>query len=244
MNSDVSNWQLACPVRRLAVNLQGRDFVVGDLHGSLTQLEDALLALEFDPKQDRLLSVGDLVDRGPSSQMLIEWLDLPWFYACVGNHEAVLLDYVTTEDNDLAKRWCRFGGNWFFGLNRKEQLSIAEKIKQRCSFAIEVVTADEQVLLGVVHADVPGEMSWQTFCAEISHNPDVQYDALWSRARGRGEINHPIEGVEQVVCGHEIVSAAHQQGNVWMLDTGAYRSNKGIGKLSMLELPNRLHTFN
>lgn len=244
MNSDVSNWQLACPVRRLSVNLEGRDFVVGDLHGSLTQLNNALVAVQFDPKQDRLLSVGDLVDRGPSSQMLIEWLDQPWFFACVGNHEAVLLDYVTTQDNELANRWRHFGGSWFFALGAKEQLSIAQKIKQRCSFAIEVVDFDEQVVLGIVHADVPGKLSWQEFCAEVSHDPSIQYDALWSRARGRGEVNHPIEGVKQVVCGHEIVPTAHQQGNVWLLDTGAYRSEEGAGKLSILELPSRLHTFN
>lgn len=239
----MNSWQLACPVRRLSVNQNGRDFVVGDLHGSLTQLQNALVTVQFDSKRDRLLSVGDLVDRGPSSSALLEWLDLPWFFACLGNHEAVLLDYMTMPDSELATTWRSFGGGWFFELDAKEQQSIADKIKRCCSFAIEVVNSAEQVVLGIVHADVPGRLSWQEFCAQVSDDPAVKYTALWSRARGRGEVNHNIEGVDQVVCGHEIVSAAHQQGNVWLLDTGAYRSEEGAGKLSILELPSRLHTF-
>lgn len=239
----MSGWQLVNPVRRLSTNQVGRDFVVGDLHGSLIQLQQALTSLRFDTAHDRLLSVGDLVDRGPASRALIDWLDLPWFFACVGNHEAVLLDYMSTRDSELATTWRRFGGSWFFELSETDQAAVAAKIKQHCSYAIEVSTPQAEVAYGIVHADVPGGLSWQAFCEQVSHNPEVKYAALWSRARGRGDANHTIEGVEQVICGHEIVASAHRQGNVWLLDTGAYRSANGAGKLSVLELPDRLHTF-
>ncbi|MCC5880126.1 MAG: metallophosphoesterase [Idiomarina sp.] len=238
----MSGWQLACPVRRLTINQQGRDFVVGDLHGSLSQLRIALKSLNFNAKCDRVLSVGDLVDRGPGSRALIDWLDFPWFYACIGNHEAVLLDYMSTQDAELARTWCRFGGGWFFTLPDDEQAAVAAKIQQHCSYAIEI--ADEHhVAFGIVHADVPGQLSWQTFCEQVVQQPEVKYDALWSRSRGRGESTHVVEGVNQVICGHEIVAQVHQQGNVWLLDTGAYKGKQGGGKLSILELPDRLHTF-
>ncbi len=45
-------------------NRRGRDFVVGDLHGYLGALQDALARAGFDPGCDRLFSTGDLIDRG------------------------------------------------------------------------------------------------------------------------------------------------------------------------------------
>lgn len=46
-------------------NPHGRDFVVGDLHGYLGALQDALARAGFDPGRDRLFSTGDLCTRMP-----------------------------------------------------------------------------------------------------------------------------------------------------------------------------------
>ncbi len=48
-------------------NEDGRDFVVGDIHGEYDQLMEALDHQNFDKDHDRLFSVGDLIDRGPKS---------------------------------------------------------------------------------------------------------------------------------------------------------------------------------
>ena len=42
-------------------------WLVGDLHGCFARLMAALRERKFDPYQDLLLSVGDLIDRGPQS---------------------------------------------------------------------------------------------------------------------------------------------------------------------------------
>ncbi|HBY9796157.1 TPA: YlcG family protein [Klebsiella pneumoniae] len=39
-------------------------WVVGDLHGCYTNLMNRLDGVGFDPAQDLLVSVGDLIDRG------------------------------------------------------------------------------------------------------------------------------------------------------------------------------------
>ncbi|WP_275541271.1 metallophosphoesterase [Escherichia coli] len=39
-------------------------WVVGDLHGCYTRLMSELHRVDFDPAQDLLISVGDLIDRG------------------------------------------------------------------------------------------------------------------------------------------------------------------------------------
>lgn len=239
----MSQWQLEQPIRSLAANIQGRDFVVGDLHGSLSLLERSLQQLEFNPEFDRLISVGDLIDRGEASAAMIDWLHYPWFYACIGNHEAVLLDYLSSGDEKLAETWQRFGGAWFFELNEQQQLDALRLIQSRTHFAIEILSPSGEAATGIVHADVPYQLSWQAFKQALCEEDDVRYHAIWSRDRGRGDAQVPVAGIESVICGHEIVAKAHKRANVWLIDTGAYRAASGQGKLTILELPERLHEF-
>lgn len=58
-------------VKRFAANTAGRDIAVGDIHGHLTRLVHALAEIKFDESVDRLFSVGDLVDRGPECEDVI-----------------------------------------------------------------------------------------------------------------------------------------------------------------------------
>ena len=88
-------------VRRVPEAL-GRDFVVGDIHGAFDILMKALEAVGFNPKTDRLFSVGDLVDRGNYSQLALEFLSEPWVFAVRGNHEQMLLDMYASGKVDEA----------------------------------------------------------------------------------------------------------------------------------------------
>ena len=77
--------------RHRPANTLGRDFVVGYVHGQLNMLDHLLAAVRFDSAKDRLFSVGDLVDRGPDGGALLLRLERePWFYAVLGNHEALM----------------------------------------------------------------------------------------------------------------------------------------------------------
>lgn len=80
-------------LRHVPANTRGRDFAVGDIHGCLDELISLLAHARFNPKRDRLFSVGDLVDRGPRSADTLELLEKPWFFAVRGNHEQMLLDH-------------------------------------------------------------------------------------------------------------------------------------------------------
>ena len=57
------------PIKRLGLDLfdKGRVFVVGDVHGCLDLLMRGLDQINFNTSRDTLLSVGDLIDRGPRS---------------------------------------------------------------------------------------------------------------------------------------------------------------------------------
>jgi bis(5'-nucleosyl)-tetraphosphatase (symmetrical) len=66
-------------------------FVVGDVQGCALELEDLLDRSGFDPGRHRLASVGDLINRGPSSKAVLELAERLEALVVVGNHEDGLL---------------------------------------------------------------------------------------------------------------------------------------------------------
>ena len=110
-------------------NHDGRDFVVGDLHGMFHTLEALMETVKFDTSTDRLFSVGDLVDRGPESKRVVEFLNQPWFFAIQGNHEQLLLQSEASES--IYEAWTqRAGGKWWITASDAERNEILDKIKE------------------------------------------------------------------------------------------------------------------
>jgi hypothetical protein len=81
-------------ILRLPTNKTGRDFVLGDLHGTTDLLRALMEYVAFDPDKDRIFSVGDLIDRGEDSPGGLALLLEPWFHAVLGNHEDMMMDYL------------------------------------------------------------------------------------------------------------------------------------------------------
>ena len=53
-------------------------WVVGDIHGCFSMLMAKLRQYRFDPWQDLLVSVGDVIDRGPDSLRCLKLLRKRW----------------------------------------------------------------------------------------------------------------------------------------------------------------------
>jgi len=71
-----------------------RHVIVGDVHGCLDELQDLLSELGFDPQEDVLISVGDLVDRGPKVKETTDFVQsLPRFFSVKGNHDDKCIRY-------------------------------------------------------------------------------------------------------------------------------------------------------
>lgn len=228
-------------VSRYTLNNEGRDFIVGDIHGMFSHLRHLLQEVHFKPGCDRLFSVGDLIDRGPESSEALDWLALSWFHACRGNHEQFAIDSVDPEQLD---GWVRYnGGEWWLDLNPADQERFRE-IFARLPMAMEIETNSGNV--GIVHADVPVGFTWEQFTALLeAGNPDAEFYALWSRGRIQGVAGTvPIEGhVERVYCGHTPTRGTVSLGNVYFIDTGAAYCYEGFteAKLTLVEIQPTRH---
>lgn len=67
-----------------------RTIVIGDIHGCYDELEDMLTAVGF-AAEDRLISVGDLITKGPKNRDVLErFMSDPQFSAVMGNHDLAL----------------------------------------------------------------------------------------------------------------------------------------------------------
>lgn len=205
-------------VVRLGSNERGRDFVVGDVHGMFRELEALLEKIGFDENADRLVSVGDLIDRGPASREVDEWLAKPWLYACRGNHEEMCLSGQRGWMRDL---WTGHnGGEWWLDTEPVKREAILAALK-RLPFAMEIETREGTV--GIVHAEVPAGMDWPTFVARLEQGDrDARLLALWSRERISGDAPRgPVSGIARIVSGHTPVRETVRHGNVHHIDTGA-----------------------
>lgn len=231
-------------------------FVCGDVHGHFTLLEERLNDLGFSSTDgDHLLSVGDLVDRGPESARSLEFLTFPWFHAVRGNHEEMCLPRTA------GSSWhCSNGGAWVYDLDGPDR-SIKERHEAltpltELPLAMEVLLPDG-CKVGLCHAALPAlkcedEMyltDWNDVPELVAQNPRFldENPFLWDRSqvsramkltrhseefrseRKLREFNPP--NVDRVFFGHTPLKEPMTLGKFTWLDTGAFAT----GVLTVVE---------
>lgn len=127
-------------------------WVVSDIHGCYQWLMDALKRRHFNPYEDLLISVGDIIDRGPDCVKCLQLMDEKWFRAVRGNHEQMALDAI--ENNDFAL-WMSNGGIWFSALEDKRNALRLLNACRDLPHIIEITCANG--LNVIAHADYPAE---------------------------------------------------------------------------------------
>lgn len=185
-------------------------WVVGDIHGCFSMLMKRLRECRFDPQQDLLVSVGDLIDRGPDSLGCLALLRESWMTAVRGNHEQMALDARASSQSTL---WLMNGGDWFTRLTA-EHAAQAEALFilcQRLPWILEVRCRHSTHV--IAHADYPASTyQWQK-------KVDL-HQVLWSRERlinKRGGIS----GADHFWFGHTPLRRRMDFANVHYIDTGA-----------------------
>jgi len=228
-------------VLRLQQNQEGKDFVVGDIHGHFELFELLLIEISFNKNQDRIICVGDCIDRGPESARILKYLEQPWFYSVRGNHEDML---IMAQDpfSRIYNFWMDNGGDW--AEDEPDEL-IKEMAKKFSELPYVISIETEYGEVGVVHADMPVQYSWTKFLEKLSKNKLKKKELemlLWSRETYRkycrsidnDELSqeYSVSEVHKIYVGHNIVPVPTLFGNLTFIDTGAYCN----GRLTAVDL--------
>lgn len=217
---------MSYPILNISANTQGRDFVVGDIHGWLEPLNAELEAVCFDQSVDRLFSVGDLIDRGPDSLKCLKLVEEPWFFAVRGNHEQILFNWLADPESINTADWMKYGGKAWLGegpehyfWRHPEVRAFGEKLSGEMPWAIELALPDGRTL-GISHSSVPVD-DWLDLKLRLTTDHALRDELIWARPVKDPHYKHRVEGIDLTVHGHVILPYVQKRGNGIYIDTGA-----------------------
>lgn len=216
--------------------IDGRTFIVGDLHGCFNLLTTELAMVDFDPSNDRVICTGDLVDRGTQNMECLRLLNEPWFYSVRGNHDDLML-FGLQGDSAYRNCWLNNGGGWVFTLDQEEQYELRYELLPKVAELPYVIRTGD---VAVLHAECTLES------LDILDDSDTQM-LTWGRSTIRSGLGGIVGGAKHIVVGHSVVGAPIRLGNHVFIDTGAVfggSCTRGEGRLTLInidDLDNILH---
>jgi len=154
-----------------------RIVVIGDVHGCAEELKELVELVEYKQGFDRVIMVGDLIDRGPSPRETVQYVMKMGFEMCKSNHEVKMVDFIKYHKGrqphpDRLVEWMSFSDeeiNWLDDLplwiefdgylvchGGLEPKPLSEQIADR---VIRCRWVDEKtgVYKGLQHIEVPSD---------------------------------------------------------------------------------------
>jgi serine/threonine protein phosphatase 1 len=248
---------------QLPGNATGRDLVVGDLHGHRALLERVLDRLEFDPRCDRVFSVGDLIDRGPESLATLSLIEQPWFHAVLGNHELMLLNFVHCYASRLHSRkaYPSGAGEWITEAVSRHRRAV-EGLVERVSKLPLAIHVGGEVPFSVTHGDLPPtnlrhneETPDETICVHkadhITSSREKMSAALKTDLMALRFAQHsvrisptPMADIPITYAGHSPVRDVTVHNSYVYIDQGVCaRTSKQAGRTSLTVLDHRKFAY-
>jgi serine/threonine protein phosphatase 1 len=202
-----------------------KTFIIGDVHGCLQMLKKLMKKIEWAPERDRLIFLGDYVDRGEDSCGVVDFVlhisrQSPMVECLLGNHEQILLDFLSGRDPST---FFLNGGtatlnSYRFGQERFGDLLIPGEHVEFMKSLKRWIELDDYY---IVHAG---------FRPGVELEEQNLEDLLWIRD---SFIFSDFHFGKRVIFGHTPFSEPLIMANKIGLDTGAVYGNK----LTCLELP-------
>ena len=201
--------------------------VMGDIHGQYEKMVKVLSLCEYDPAKDRLVLLGDYVDRGPATSRVVKavmQLVKAGAVALYGNHEDLMLQALNKRQSGRISaaaldQWYANGGEITLNDYRADSTTLEEHL----GFFGTLPRWYEEKGYLFVHAGIkPG----------LPLDRQSREHMIWIRG---AFLDSEADHGAVVVHGHTVVHEVEWRSNRIGVDTGAYTT----GRLTALVLEGR-----
>ena len=183
-----------------------RTIVVGDIHGCFEELLSLLSLINFHDN-DELISIGDLVDRGPHPKEVISFfMNTTNAHAIMGNHED---KHIRIFDGELEPSYsqeiCTVQLGSFYEESIEYMRTLPLYLRRQNFWLVHA-----GFLPNIHPKNLPkntllrGRMPW------MKSSYDKSFGGWWKHYRG----------IDPVVYGHTVFHDVHVENNTYGLDTG------------------------
>lgn len=202
--------------------MEHRRIVIGDVHGHYDGLMTLLeaLALGWD---DRVYFLGDLIDRGPKSAQVLEFVKESSYQTLLGNHEQLMLNALVDGLTDARswQAWLCSGGDTTIDSYIETGMMPYKHLEWMRSLPTHLDLGDIWLVHAGVHPTIPiDQQSSEQLC--------------WIRKEFHN-ISQPYFPDKLIITGHTITFTFEGvrpgelvRGQGWLdIDTGAYHPKSG-----------------
>ncbi len=209
-----------------------RTFVISDIHGNNELFREALNEVGF-KKEDKLVLLGDLIDRGIDSKgvldSVIQLQENGYNVVCLmGNHEQMLLDAPLSKDH--LNHWLLNGGDQTLNSFRINSLKKIPPMYLNLINTFKYFEENENFIF--VHAALNMKIA----------DPLMDVDTiLWERNPAK-YLSLDWLGNRKLIHGHtptsqvEILKAIENNEKIICIDNGSFINRKNYGTLCVLHL--------
>ncbi|RJE90298.1 serine/threonine protein phosphatase [Paenibacillus sp. 1011MAR3C5] len=196
-----------------------RTIMISDIHGCLEPFERLLEKVRYAPEQDRLILLGDYVDKGPQSREVVEavmgLVKRHGAIALRGNHDQRLVDLIRGNDPVVLHKFAEHGGpptlqsyTGFSEVTERSREEVRRIMEEQYASHLDFLAGlplyleDDRHIY--VHAGLrPGMSDWT-----LQSEHDFMYikDEFYL---------HPTTVDKTVIFGHTITTKLHAKADVW-----------------------------
>lgn len=195
--------------------------VIGDVHGEYDKLMQLIDKL---PQTDDLCFVGDLIDRGPKSKEVVDFVINNNYKCVIGNHEVFLTNSLYTNDSDAHLYSIDVYDLWMYNGGKDTLNSFGDSIWKYLDWFNKLPFYIQHDKYLITHS----------YAANSIYSDE---DTLvWTR-----DMSRPINDNIINIFGHTIHRKPTQyHGRHWCIDTGAHK----FGIITALDLKTMKFYYN
>jgi len=211
--------------------------IIGDVHGCYKTLKALVKQL---PPEEKIIMVGDLIDRGPDSKKTVQWVidNSDRVRSVRGNHENMFMNAYNNPRFGTMSMFLQNGGTTTFNSYKNE-----EQRENKYDYSFDIFPEEHIDFFKSMHLYIEEDglfVSHSSYCANIPWEKLIKgeggdYSLMWSRS-----LPCKLPDDKFHVFGHSIQDSPIVTKHYANIDTGAFYTwgkMEGNGRLTAIQYP-------